>query len=64
VIPTPILLDSSVQLLMLGTVAMEGFKMINANIKPCLYYILTSMGGLKKAWGLTKLNIVIQVNPN
>jgi hypothetical protein len=39
------------QLLMLGKVAMEGFKMIDANIEPCLYYILTSMGGLKKAWG-------------
>jgi hypothetical protein len=47
-------LDSSAQPLMLGKVIVDGFGLINVNFHPCPYQILTSMGGLKKTWRLTK----------
>jgi hypothetical protein len=37
---------------------------MDADLDPCPYHILTSMGGSKKTWRLTKQEIVIQVNPN
>jgi hypothetical protein len=39
---------------MLGKTTMEGLGLIDANFEPCIYQIMTSMDGLKKAWGLTK----------
>lgn len=44
---------------MLAKVVMEGLGLTNANLEPCLYKILTSMGGLEKAWGLIKHEIEI-----
>jgi hypothetical protein len=49
---------------MLGKVTMEGLDLIDMDVEPCPYKILTSMGKSKKAWRLIKLEIVIQVNPN
>jgi len=46
---------------MLGKVIVEGLKLIDVNLKPCSYYILTSTGGSKRAWGLTKHEVVIQI---
>jgi hypothetical protein len=43
---------------------MEGLELIDVDVEPCPYKILTSIGKLKKAWRLIKLEIVIQVNPN
>ncbi len=62
--PLRMLLDTGVQPLMLGKATIEGFRLTNANLDPFPYHILTSMGGLKKARGLAKQEIVIQVNPN
>ncbi len=53
------LLDSNVQPLMLGKTIVYGFGLIDVNLDPCPYEILTSMGGLEKAQGLTKHEIVI-----
>jgi hypothetical protein len=49
---------------MSGKVIVDGFGLTNANLDPCLYHILTSMGGSEKTRGLIKQRIVIQVNPN
>jgi len=57
--PHKVLFDFGVQSLMLGKVVVEGFRLINIHLKPCPYQILTSMGGLEKAQGLTKKEIVI-----
>ncbi len=54
------LLDSSVQPLILGKDVVDGLGLTNAGLDQ----ILTSMGGSKKVRGLTKQEIVIQVNPN
>jgi hypothetical protein len=48
---------------MLGKVV-NGLGLINVDLNPCPYQILTSMGGLEKAQGLTKQKIVIHVNFN
>jgi hypothetical protein len=53
------MLDSNVQPLMLGKVAMDGLGLINVNFKPCPYQILTSMGGSKKVQRLAKPKMVI-----
>jgi hypothetical protein len=55
-----VLLDSGVQTLMLGKTIVDGLILTNADLDPCPYHILTSMGGSKKAQGLTKQEIVIQ----
>jgi hypothetical protein len=47
---------------MLGKIVVDGFGLIDTNRDPCP--ILTSMGGSKKAQGLTKQKIVIHVNIN
>ncbi len=44
---------------MLGKVVVEGFGLTNVDFEPCPYQILTSMGGLEKAQGLSKKEIVI-----
>jgi hypothetical protein len=49
---------------MLGKIVIDGLGLTYANFDPWPYQILTSMGGLKKAQGLTKQEIMIQVNPN
>jgi hypothetical protein len=49
---------------MLGKVAVDGLGLIDVDLGPCPYQILTSMGGSKKARKLTKQKIMIQVNPN
>jgi hypothetical protein len=49
---------------MLGKTIVNGFGLIDVNLDPCPYQTLTSMGGSKKAQGLTKHEIVIQVNIN
>ncbi len=40
----------------------KGFGLANANFKPCPYQNLPSVGGLEKVYGLTKHEIVIQIN--
>jgi len=57
--PQNVMLDSNVQPLMLGKMAMDGLGLINVNFKPCPYQILTSMGGSKKAQRLAKPKMVI-----
>jgi hypothetical protein len=52
--PFRVLLDFGVQPLMLGKVVVDGLGLTNVNLDPCLYHILTTMGGSKKALGLTK----------
>jgi len=42
-----------------GKMAMEGISLTNSNLEPCSYEILMSMGESKKAWGLTKHEVVI-----
>jgi hypothetical protein len=42
-------LDFNAQPLMLGKIIIDGFGLIDANLDPCPYHILTSMGGLEKA---------------
>ncbi len=42
-------LDSDVQPLMLGKVVVDGLGLIDLDLDPCPYHILTSMGGSKKA---------------
>jgi hypothetical protein len=49
---------------MLGKVVMEGLRLINLDLEPCPYQILTSMGGLEEAQKITKDEVVIQVNPS
>jgi hypothetical protein len=39
----------------------KGFRLINVNLKPCSYEIMTSMGMSKRAWALIKHEVVIQV---
>jgi hypothetical protein len=58
-----VLLDFNLQPLMLGKVVI-GLRLTNVDCDPCPYQILTSMGGLEKAQGLTKQKIVIHVNFN
>jgi hypothetical protein len=48
---------------MLGKVV-DGLGLIDVDLDPCPYQILTSMGGSKKARGLTKQKIMIHVNFN
>ncbi len=62
--PLGVLLDFSVQPLMLGKVAIDGLGLIDVDLDPCPSHISTSMGGSKKAQGLTKQKIMIQVNSN
>jgi hypothetical protein len=38
--------------------------LINVDFNQCPYQILTSMGGLEKAWRLIEQKIVFQINPN
>jgi len=59
-----VLLDFGVQPLMLGKVVVDSFGLTDVNLDPCPYHILTSMDGLEIARGLTKQEIVIQINPN
>jgi hypothetical protein len=49
-----VLLDFNVQPLMLGKTTINGLGLINVNLDPCPYHILTSMGGLEEARGLLK----------
>ncbi len=42
------MLNSNVQPLMLSKVGIEGLGLTNFNLDPCLYWLLTTMGGLKK----------------
>ncbi len=42
---------------------MEDFGLINDNFEPYPYQIIMSMGNLEKAWGLTKHEVAIHVNP-
>jgi hypothetical protein len=35
--------------LMLGKIIVNGFGLINVDLDPCPYHILTSIGGLEKA---------------
>jgi hypothetical protein len=60
--PQRILLDSRTQPLMLGKAILEGLRLTDANLEPCSYQILTSMGGSKRAQGITKHKVVIKVN--
>ncbi len=60
--PLKILLDLSVELLMFGKVIVEGLGSTNVDLESCPCHILTSMGGSKWAWGLTKHEVVIQIN--
>jgi hypothetical protein len=39
---------------MLGKVVIDGIGLIGADLDPCPYHILTSMGGSEKAQGLVK----------
>jgi len=57
-----ILLDLGVQVLMLGIVVVGGLRLTNVNWEPCLYYILTTMGWSKRTQGITKHEVIIQVN--
>jgi len=61
--PFRVLLNSIVQPLMLGKAIVDGLGLTDLNLYPCPYHILTSMGGSKKARGLTKQQIVIQLIP-
>jgi hypothetical protein len=45
--PHKVLLDSSVQPLILGKVIVDGLRLIDVNFDPCPHQILTSMGGSK-----------------
>jgi hypothetical protein len=54
-----ILLDLGVQPLMLSIMVVEGFRLINVNLKPCSYETMTLMGMSKRARGLTKHEVVI-----
>ncbi len=62
--PLIMLLDFGVQPLMLGKAIIDGLRLTDADLDQFPYHILTSMGGLKKAWKLAKQKIVIQINPN
>jgi hypothetical protein len=44
---------------MLGKTTVDGLGLIDVNLDPCPYHILTSMGGLEKTQRLTKQQIVI-----
>jgi hypothetical protein len=43
-----VLLGFGARPLMSGKVIVDGLGLINADLDPCLYHILTSMGGLEK----------------
>jgi len=51
--------DFGVQSLILGKVVIQCFDLTNVDLEPCPYQILTSKGGLEKAQGLTKKEIMI-----
>jgi hypothetical protein len=44
---------------MLSIMVVKGFKLINVNLKPYSYEIMTSMGMSKKTWGITKHEVVV-----
>jgi hypothetical protein len=48
---------------MLGKVIVEGLRLIDVDLELCMYQILMLMGGSKKAQGITKHEVIIQVNP-
>ncbi len=48
------LLDFGAQPLMLGKIVVDGPELIDADLDPSPYQILTSMGGSKKTQRLTK----------
>jgi hypothetical protein len=52
--PFRVLLDFGVQPLMLGKAIVNGLGLINVDLDPCPYHILTTMGGLEKTRRLTK----------
>jgi len=52
--PFRVLLDFGVQPLMLGKATVNGLGLINVDLDPCPYHILTTMGGLEKTRRLTK----------
>jgi hypothetical protein len=47
---------------MLGKIVVEGLALTDVDLEPCPYHILTLMGGSKRAQGITKHEVVIQVN--
>jgi hypothetical protein len=49
-----VLLDFGAQPLMLGKIVVDGPELIDADLDPSPYQILTSMGGSKKTQRLTK----------
>jgi hypothetical protein len=49
---------------MLDKVVIDGLGLIDVDLDPCPYHILTSMGGLEKTRRSSKQEIVIQINPN
>ncbi len=57
--PFKALLDFGVQPLMLGKAIVDGLGLIDVDLDPCPYHILTTMGGLEKTLGLTKQEIMI-----
>jgi hypothetical protein len=57
--PLSVLLNFGVQPLMLGKATVDGLGLIDADLDPCPYHILTTMGGSEKTLGLTKQEIVI-----
>jgi hypothetical protein len=61
--PKYFVIHLGVQPLMLGKMTIKGFEFIKIDFKPCPYQILTSTSGSKKVQGLTKHEVVIQVNP-
>lgn len=62
--PHMVLLDSEVQPLMLIKVIVDDLGLIDFDLNPCPYQILTSMDGSKMAWRLTEQDVhVIQANP-
>jgi hypothetical protein len=61
--PQRVLLDLNVQPLKLNKTTMEGVCLTDANLEPCTYQILITMGRSKKVQWLTKHEVIIQVNP-
>jgi hypothetical protein len=49
-----VLLDFGVQQLMLGKIAIDDFGLIDVDLDPCPYHILTSISGSKKTQRSTK----------
>jgi hypothetical protein len=61
-VPRRVLLDLEAQLLMLGASAVVGLELTKDTLDECPWTISTSMGGMERATGITKVELSLKLN--